>query len=93
MAKYIKLSTRVNDPPFLLMWSVDELAPLLVGLVVGIMIEKAAICTLIGYALTTVYRRFRDSKPDGYFLHLFYSFGYPARGRTMVNPYIKRLMP
>lgn len=94
MAKYIKLSNRVNDPIFVLMWSFDELAPLLIGLVVGIMMEKAAICCAIGYAFTTVWRKYRDSKPDGYLLHLLYAYGFiPSNAKSMINPFVKRLMP
>ena len=94
MAKYIKFSNRVNDPPFLLMWSADELAPTLLGLVLGIMIEKAAICCALGYGCTTIYRKFRDSKPDGYFLHLLYRYGFNMNSaKTMINPFTKRLIP
>tara|TARA_B100000446_G_scaffold184352_1_gene206169 strand:- start:49564 stop:49857 length:294 start_codon:yes stop_codon:yes gene_type:complete len=90
----IKIPGRVDDPPHMLLWSADELAPMLLGLTFGIFIGKALICTIAGFLVTSAYRKFRDNSPDGYFLHMLYAAGFiPPKGRSMINPFIKRLFP
>lgn len=90
----VKIPTRIDDPPHILIWSADELAPLLLGLTFGVFIGQALICTIIGFAVTNAYRKFRDNNPDGYFLHMIYGLGLlPTKGKTMINPFVKRLFP
>lgn len=92
--KPVKIARRVDEPPHLLMWSADEIAPMLLGLTVGIVIGKALICFLIGLAVTKLYSRFRDNHPDGVILHLLYWSGLlTTRARCMRNPYIRRFLP
>jgi len=92
--KPINIPSRIDDPPHLLLWSMDELAPMLIGLVVGIVLEEALIFTALGFVVTSFYRRFRDNNPDGYLLHMLYYAGFlPPKGRLMINPYIKRFQP
>ena len=92
--KPVTIPGRIDDPPHVLLWSADELVPMLVGLCFGIFIEQALICTAIGFVITSGYRKFRDSSPDGYLLHLLYHYGFlPAKGKSMLNPYIRRLFP
>lgn len=91
--KPIRIPPRIDEPPHILLWSVDELAPMLLGLSFGILIGQALICFLIGFCITSAYRKFRDNHPDGYLLHLLYYAGFlPLKGK-MINPYIKRLFP
>ncbi|ALE65099.1 conjugative transfer protein TraL (plasmid) [Salmonella enterica subsp. enterica serovar Typhimurium] len=47
--KPVKIPRRVDEPPHLLLWSADELAPMLLGLTIGVIIGKALICFLGGY--------------------------------------------
>ena len=91
----IRIPTRIDDPPHVLIWAVDEVAPMLIGLSFGMMIGEALICFLIGYLFTRFYKRFRDNHPDGYFLHLIYWWGLmPAsKARSMKNPFIRRYLP
>ncbi|MBX2807144.1 MAG: type IV conjugative transfer system protein TraL [Cellvibrionaceae bacterium] len=90
----IKIPGRIDEPPHLLLWSVDEMAPMLIGLTFGVFIDKALICTFIGFLITSVYRKFRDNAPDGYLLHMLYYSGFlPAKGKSMINPYSRRLFP
>ncbi len=44
--KPVKIPRRVDEPPHLLLWSADELAPMLLGLTIGVIIGKALICFL-----------------------------------------------
>lgn len=90
----VRIPRRIDDPPHLLLWSADELAPMLIGLLIGVIIDKALICVFAGWLVTSAYRRFRDNAPDGYFLHVLYSYGFLfTKARSLVNPYIKRFFP
>ena len=92
--QYIKIPGRIDDPPHLLLWSADEMAPIMLGVVVGIFLDNLLICMGIGMLFTNVYRRFRDSNPDGFILAWLYNSGlFPGRGRSMINSYITRLYP
>lgn len=51
--KPVKIPRRVDEPPHLLLWSADELAPMLLGLTIGVIIGKAPICFIGGCSLPT----------------------------------------
>lgn len=88
------IPTHVDDPQHLLLWSADEVVPIVLGLVFGMIIQKALICLLIGIAITHQYRKFRDNHPDGYLKHLFYHWGlYFSQSKSLRNPFVKRYIP
>lgn len=90
----VKIPRRVDEPPHLLLWSADELLPMLIGLVVGVVIGKAFVCTVIGLIVTNIYRKFRDNHPDGYLMHLLYWVGLPiTTSKLFKNPFIRRFFP
>ena len=90
----IKIPTRADEPPHVLLWSVDELAPLMLALLIGIFTEQMLACVVIALVFTSAYRKFRDNHPDGYLLHAIYSWGFlPTKARSLLNPYIKRFFP
>lgn len=90
----VDIPRRVDDPPHLLLWSADELAPLMIGLTIGVVIGKALLMFIIGLVVAKLYARFRDNHPDGYLLHLFYKFGFmKTKARSFINPYIRDLIP
>lgn len=92
--KPVRIPRRVDDPPHLLLWSADELVPMLLGLVIGIVIQKALICFLIGLAVTKLYARFRDNHPDGFLLHIIYWCGFlHTKARSMKNPFVRQYLP
>lgn len=92
--KPVYIPARIDDPPHIMIVAADEIAPVLIGLSFGIMIGQAAICTILGLALTFGYRKFRDNHQDGYFLHLLYYSGFvPAKSKLMINPFIRRMFP
>lgn len=92
--KPVKIPRRVDEPPHLLMWSADELAPMLLGLVIGTILGQTFICTAIGLVITNLYRKYRDNHPDGYLLHMLYWTGLPmTKSRAFKNPYIRRYFP
>lgn len=92
--KPVKIPRRVDEPPHLLLWSADEMAPMLLGLTVGVILGKAFICFILGLLVTNLYRRFRDSHPDGYLLHMIYWGGLLiTKSRSLVNPFVRRYFP
>jgi conjugal transfer pilus assembly protein TraL len=92
--KPVKLPRRVDEPLHLLLWSADEIVPMLLGLTIGIMIGQALICFLAGLLVTNLYRRFRDNHPDGYLLHMIYGWGVPiTRASSFKNPFIRKYFP
>ena len=94
MTKLIIIPEKHDDPYYLLKWRIDDLGPLVVGLLVGMMIEKALICTLIGAAFTGLFRKYRENNPDGYPFHLIYRLGFLiGKGRNFPSPFIKTYFP
>ena len=92
--KAIEIPRRVDEPPHLLLWSADELAPMILGITIGVVIGKALICFLAGLLISGVYRRFRESRADGYLFHMIYWRGLSAtRARTFRNPFARRYLP
>lgn len=90
----IDLPHYVDDPPHVLIWSAEELAPVAIGMAVGMIAGQALLLTLLGLASAKVYRRFSDGRPDGFILHWLYWHGFiPSGSRTAPNPYIRRYMP
>ncbi|MFC0179533.1 type IV conjugative transfer system protein TraL [Thorsellia kenyensis] len=67
--KLIDIPQHIDEPPHFLFWSADEVAPLFIGIVFGILTGQALTLTVIGFLITKVYRRYRDGRPDGYLLH------------------------
>lgn len=92
--KPVEIPVRADDPLHFLLWSIDEVIPMIAGLLIGMIIGQAMICLIIGIAVTNVYRRFRDNHADGFLEHAAYQFGLNFyRSRSMINPFIKRLFP
>lgn len=92
--KRIEIPRHADEPPHLLLWSVDEIGPILIGMVVGILLRQMAICLLLGLLMTKYYKRFRDNNPDGFFLHYLYWTGIPvSKSKQFVNPFIRNFLP
>lgn len=91
----VRIPRRIDDPPHVLMWSLDEFMPMAVGLAFGMMIGQATISFLVGYIFTRYYRRYRDTHPDGYLLHLMYWYGIATmkKAKTIKNPFVRRYFP
>lgn len=90
----VRIPRRIDEPPHFLLWSSDELAPMLVGLTLGTFVGRAMTFLLIGMLLTNLYRRFRESHPDGYLLHMIYWAGFlPTKASSFKNPFIRSYLP
>lgn len=89
----VEIPGRIDDPIHVLMWSLDEMGPIFVGLIFGMAIGQAMIGFGIGIVITNNYRKYRDRHPDGYLFHMFYWSGFYQATRSMVNPFTRRYLP
>lgn len=90
----VVIPRRVDEPPHLLLWSIDELAPILIGMFCGIMFENMGLFLVMGVVLANFYRKYRDNHPDGFFLHAIYWLGLPiTRSRSFKNPFCRQYLP
>jgi len=90
----VQIPKMIDDPPHVLLWSADEMAPVALGLVIGMFTGNALVLTLLGLAVTKLYRRYRDGHPDGYMLHGLYWTGLmPMKVIGATNPYIRSYLP
>lgn len=90
----VRIPTRADDPPHMLLWSADEIMPIIGGLGIGIVLDQVLICVVIGAITTNLYKRFRDLHPDGFLMHIAYHYGFGfSRSASMINPFIKNLLP
>ena len=93
----LDIPTSIDDPPLLLLWPVDDLALIVLTLVVRILTGSPRTLyqlLILGVLLVCLYTKFRERRPDGYALHLLYWHGLrPLRGRTTPNPFARRWLP
>ena len=86
----VELPQGVDEPPSLLLWRLDDLIPLILMLVIGILADRLLLFLLSGFVLARLYGRFRDSRPDGFALHWCYWHGLlPLPARSCPNPFAR----
>lgn len=86
--KVMPFPTHIDEPKQYLLWSVDEIVPIATMLAVGVVVKQALVCFVIGLLLSRVYRRYKDSRPDGYLFHMLYWTGIlPESVRTFPSPF------
>lgn len=94
MTDRCEIPRHVDEPPHVLLWSAEELAPVALGLAIGMVIGEAMPLTILGLVISKLYRKFSDGHPDGYLLHGLYWLGFiPTNARTVPNPYTRRYLP
>lgn len=92
--KPIEIPRYVDDPVHLFFWAIDEVAPIILGLVVGMFVGSPMIFAFVGILITKVYSQFRDSRPEGFPLHFLYWNGFmPTKSKLATNPFIRRYYP
>lgn len=85
-----RIPDRIDEPMHFLFWRMDEVLPIGIGLVAGILLAQLTLCLLGGIILARFYRRFCDNKPDGYLLHgVYWHLGtaISKASRSMPNAY------
>ena len=90
----IRIPQYVDEPVHVLIWSVDEVAPIGLGLMVGILAGSPVMFMAGGIALSYVYRKFRDTSSDGLAMHFMYWHGLvPTSTRTSPNAHSRIYLP
>ncbi|HGM7876883.1 TPA: type IV conjugative transfer system protein TraL [Pseudomonas aeruginosa] len=88
----IDIPQLVDEPPHVLFWQSDEVAPIGIGLVFGMFTGYAAIATIGGFLLARWYRKYRDDHPDGFMAHMIYWYvgvAGTSSARSIPNPFIR----
>lgn len=84
----------LDEPPLVLIWSADEIAPFLLFVCLGMIIDQIIPAIAVGWLISYAYRKHRDRKPDGFVFHLLYTYGMPVvRERRFPNPFAKKWRP
>ncbi len=94
MPEPMAIPVEIDSPQQVLLWSVDEFAPFMIFLVAGNFLNHFFLGLGIGWVVSHLYRRFKNTRPDGYLMHLLYWVGLTTlKEVTWVNPYQREYMP
>ncbi len=94
MSKPIEIPHYIDDPLHFLMWQVDEVMPIGVGLVLGVLTEQVFTFLLIGFLSVGLYKKFRDGRPDGIILHYLYWIGLMSnKSHSIPESHKRRFLP
>ena len=92
--KPVEIPKLIDEPIHVLLWTVDELAPVAIGLFAGIMLDRSLLFLMAGFGLSYLYKSFRDAKSDGFALHFLYWHGVmPTKSYTSPNPFTRIFVP
>ncbi|MEL6680451.1 MAG: type IV conjugative transfer system protein TraL [Pseudomonadota bacterium] len=88
----VRFPRTVDDPPTILMWRVDDFAPLFLGFLIGY--ATGYLVTVLGVSLIAVwiFRKFRLGAQPGFFVHFLYWQGFmPVTSHALINPFEREL--
>lgn len=84
----------LDAPTRILFWTLDQIVPFSTMALVGMLTKKLLICLVLGGLISWGLTKFKDSKPDGYLMHMLYWYGLlPLKGRSFLNPFFRRIYP
>ncbi len=84
----------LDAPPRFLFWTFNDLIPFAAAALLGILADSLLSGMLIGVVLAWFFRRYQDTKPNGYVQHVAYWYGVlPMSGRTAINSFIRAIYP
>lgn len=90
----VRVPTEIDTPYQLLLWSSDEFVPFMFFLVLGNISGHVILGAIVGAVIGHLYKRYKNTRPDGYLYHLFYWYGLgKARGISHVNPFKREFLP
>lgn len=86
----INIPDLIDEQPHFLIWQLDEVVPVLIGLIAGIIIGSPLLGIAAGLVGKHYYTKHRDGKPRGYFKHLLREKGIALDG---IKPHTSMLPP
>lgn len=89
----VRIPTEIDTPGQVLLWSTDEFLPFMTFLVIGNLIGHLIVFCLLGGVIGHLYRRYKNTRPNGYLNHLLYWFGLRGeKGLTYVSPFKREFL-
>lgn len=90
----VRIPTEIDTPHQILLWATDEFVPFMIFLTVGNLIGHLILFCALGWLFGHIYRRYKNTRPDGYLNHWLYWLGFVRqKGKTFVNPYQREFLP
>lgn len=84
----LTMPAHIDEPKQYLLWSVDEIVPIGLMMGVGVILSQLFFCLCAGFVAASLYRRYKESQPEGYSEHLMYWYGLlPNETRTWPSPF------
>ncbi len=86
----VPLPREVDEAEVFLLWTADEAIPFILICLVGFMLDQLLVSAVVGAVCVKLFRKYKESRPDGFLLHAAYWFGLvPIRRRTIGNPFVR----
>ncbi|MGR5178816.1 type IV conjugative transfer system protein TraL [Vibrio mediterranei] len=82
----ISIPDLVDEMDHFLIWQVDEVCIIGFGLIIGIVIGSPIIGFIVGVVFVRFYKRSRDGKPKGFFMHRLRDVGLLPDSQSKGNP-------
>ena len=75
-----KLHRYIDDPISFFFWDVDEIAVFATFMIMGLLTNTLTVFLLFGLALSFVLSKVKQSRAEGFFMHILYWHGiYPLK--------------
>ncbi|NGZ66611.1 type IV conjugative transfer system protein TraL [Vibrio aestuarianus subsp. cardii] len=72
----VEIPDLLDDQIHYLIWQLDEIITIVIGLMAGIVIGSPILGVVLGYVAMRQYRKIRDGKPRGYLFHRVRDLGF-----------------
>jgi conjugal transfer pilus assembly protein TraL len=90
----IRFPKYIDSQQRLLFWTADQLVPFSVFVVIGMMLKALFVSIVAGVLVSYAFTRYRDSRPDGFLIHMAYWYGVLVpKGRSILSPFLRRILP
>lgn len=90
----IRFPKYIDTPQRLLFWTADQMVPFSVIVVIGMLMKSLFLSIIVGCLVSMAFTRYRDSRPDGFLIHMAYWYGILVpKGRSILSPFHRRIFP
>ncbi len=94
MSEPIQMPNEIDKPDRMLMWSIDELIPVLALFGLGIVFGMLMYSLITIFIFLKFYRRFQEGSSEGFMYHFIWWFGFDGTStKNIRNPFQKRYFP
>ena len=90
----LPLPRAIDDPPYVLLFRLDDLAPAGAVIVAGYLVGALLPSLVVAVGAAWLYQRVRAGRPEGFVQHWLWFWGlYPNRGHSFANAYRREYRP